>query len=583
MWMKIIKKYHWFIAAIVFILSALYITHPLLFNLGSLAVGLGDELLIAWIYNWVPHALSTDPLNLFNANIYYPYTNTLAYSELFLTTSIIATLPAIFINEPMAAVNFTTISSLALLGFSVYILAHYITKNYAASLISGLLVTFSPAVIDKFVHIQMLAIYFVPLSIVFFLLFINTKKTKYLSLCMLCFALQTLNSILPGYFIAFSLTILSVFYYFYNKKAKSLVTKKNGLVIAISLLVIIPFILPYFLVSREFNYVRDIRDTIHLAMQFEDFFYVNTSSKLEPILSSLQSRNDMPDVDYKFGFIGGAFTLLSIGSIIFFVRNYKKQNWTHNAIFGISIFGLIMSLGPFLHLFRATVHEPFPIPLPYVIFYYLIPGFQGIRNSSRWEMLFIIAIAIVIAVVLHQVLKNTSKSKQFFIYSFLIICIIAEFNFPLRFQQVPRKKDFPQVYSWLNTTPKDTVIIEMPIYTWDMQPYVMNENLREYYSTVHFRKMVNGASGFSPPPWQESTRSLLKNFPNDNAIQKLSSMDVDYIIVHKGEYDVLYRDKFIIDKTRITHGEDVIAALRKSKKVTLVKKFEKDYVFRITK
>ena len=34
-----------------------------------------------WVVSWVAHALTTDPLHLFRANIFYPHTNALAFSE----------------------------------------------------------------------------------------------------------------------------------------------------------------------------------------------------------------------------------------------------------------------------------------------------------------------------------------------------------------------------------------------------------------------------------------------------------------------------------------------------------------------
>ena len=34
-----------------------------------------------WVVSWVAHALTTDPRQLFSANIFYPHTNALAFSE----------------------------------------------------------------------------------------------------------------------------------------------------------------------------------------------------------------------------------------------------------------------------------------------------------------------------------------------------------------------------------------------------------------------------------------------------------------------------------------------------------------------
>jgi hypothetical protein len=108
-----------------FFIASFYITYPLLFHLGDRVTGFGDELLIAWIQNWVIHSLMTKPFGVFDSNLYYPYHNTLAYTETFMVTSILA-IPAKFIvGEPIATVNFTLFSSIILFGFSIYLLCYF--------------------------------------------------------------------------------------------------------------------------------------------------------------------------------------------------------------------------------------------------------------------------------------------------------------------------------------------------------------------------------------------------------------------------------------------------------------------------
>src|SRR6185369_4652669 len=136
------------IAFILFCLSALYITFPLIFHIETLATGLGDELIIAWIQSWVIHSLlSGNIFSVFEANIYFPYHNTLAFSETFISSSIFLLPVKLFFKEPIALVNLNFICSLILLGFSVYLLSYYLTKSFFASLLSGILVIFSPAVV----------------------------------------------------------------------------------------------------------------------------------------------------------------------------------------------------------------------------------------------------------------------------------------------------------------------------------------------------------------------------------------------------------------------------------------------------
>src|SRR3990172_8998058 len=138
-----------FSAFLIFLVSAIYITYPLIFHLSEYVTGYGDEFLIAFIQNHVINSISTSPLNLFSGNIFYPYQNSMVYSDIFLTSSLLSAIPVYLFKEPITAVNFTLISSLVLLGFSVFLLSYSLTKNFLASLLSGLLVVFSPAVIDK--------------------------------------------------------------------------------------------------------------------------------------------------------------------------------------------------------------------------------------------------------------------------------------------------------------------------------------------------------------------------------------------------------------------------------------------------
>lgn len=567
---------HYFLAFLFFSFLVFYLTFPLLFHIGDLVTGYGDELVIGWIQNWVIHTIRIGTIfSLFTANLYYPFHNSFAYSDAFITSSLLSYIPLIIFKQPIAVVNSTLLSSLIFLGFSLYLLAYYLTKDFLASLLAGTLVICSPAVLDKVVHLQILAIYWVPLSILFFLLFIQRQKTKYLIGSLLCFLLQTYNSFVPGYFIAFSYIIITAYFFMLdNKKIRELFIIKNIVLVLVCFCLIIPISIPYYQVSHEFHYVRDIRETIHFALQPEDLLYPGGTTRLQQLLLHLPFIKQTSLVgELKPGYLGLVFTLLAI--LTFWMRiKYFRKNVYITLFCIIASVGLLLSFGPALHLNRQTVHIPFLIPLPYALLYYLVPGFKGIRDSERWEMLFILAIAVAIAIVLQQFVKNFSKTKKVFLYILLFAGVIGEFNFPMHFKTVPQINTFPKVYSWLATTPKDTNVIFMPIYNWDQFPYTQQEIWREYYSTIEYRNMVNGYSGFSPPPWQALVKNLYTNFPDKQSILVIKKLGIKYIIVNKNQYDILYNDK---QKT-IT-GDEIIDMLEKNTSLKLVKQFGEDYVF----
>ncbi len=568
------------LSPVIFLLCAIFITYPLIFHLGDLAVDLGDSYLVSFIMNWVNHAIFSNPLDLFNAPIYFPYINSLAFSEPFISSSILSLIPLKLIGEPMVAVNFTLITSIFMVGYFTFLLSFYITKNFLASLISGLLLIFSPVFLDKQVHLQILSIQWVPLSILFFLKFVNESKAKFLCISLLIFILQIYNSFLPAYFLIFFYVIYITATFFYKRPVfKKIFVKRNIILFILTFLIIIPLLIPYFQNVRNYDTTRDIKDSIHFALQPEDLIYSNQQTRLQPILISISNLKTYTRYDeIKYGYIGLAFSILGVLSLIFAIKKIKDKNLLQQSFLLTGLLGLILSFGPALHFNRQTIHSPFPIILPYALFYYIIPGFNGLRNSERFEVMFIFCLAILIGIFLDRVFKKIDNRKRVISYAFIIALIVLEFNFPQNFYPILQRKDFPKVYSYLNTTPKDSAYITMPIYNWN-SPDSQIELQREYYSTQSFRKAVNGYSGFSPASWQEDVLYLFNNFPKSESVSKIKKMGVNYIVVNKEEYDSLFSNKFY----SFGNGEKVLSVLETNSDLELIEQIDNTYVYSFKK
>src|SRR5262245_14279578 len=147
--------------AAVVVLAALALTclftYPLAFKLGSVGrVNTDDGRWSLWVVSWVAHALTTDPAGLYQANIFYPHRNALAFSE--------ANLVAGAIGAPVwAATNhhYATHNAVVLIGFVVafagaYYLARYLTGHRAAAAIAAILFAFCPFTFARTAHIQLL-------------------------------------------------------------------------------------------------------------------------------------------------------------------------------------------------------------------------------------------------------------------------------------------------------------------------------------------------------------------------------------------------------------------------------------------
>jgi hypothetical protein len=83
----------------------------------------------------------------------------------------------------------------------------------------------------------------------------------------------------------------------------------------------------------------------------------------------------------------------------------------------------------------------------------------------------------------------------------------------------------PPVYDALPQSAR--VIFEMPL----VDPDMALEPLYMYFSTFHWRRLVNGYSGFSPRSHQQLVK-MMETFPDDTGMAELRRRGVDAIVVH---------------------------------------------------
>jgi hypothetical protein len=189
-------------------------------------------------------------------------------------------------------------------------------------------------------------------------------------------------------------------------------------------------------------------------------------------------------------------------------------------------------------------------------------------------MLFIVCICVAIAQVLSLLLRQRGAAVRWGIILALSAGAIAEFHFPMGFVPVVPIQEAAPVYRWLEKTPTDSPVIFMPIYNWNMAG-AGEEIQREYYSTIAFRRMVNGYSGFSSIPWQDFVYFETKNFPSNESVDKIRGIGVQYIIVDRHRYDSDFKSM-----TEPVDGSKVLGTLWKNRSLKEVAEMDGFYIFR---
>src|SRR5499433_1470481 len=96
----------------------------------------GDFILHEWIMAWVSHQVVTNPLHLFDANIFYPERYTLAYSDPLFVQSMLGA-PLLWAGaSPVLVHNLVLIAGFALTGWATCLVMKRWTGSWLAAIVS---------------------------------------------------------------------------------------------------------------------------------------------------------------------------------------------------------------------------------------------------------------------------------------------------------------------------------------------------------------------------------------------------------------------------------------------------------------
>lgn len=509
------------ISLILFTVLALFMTYPLIFNMGSAVKDVGDPLLNTWIIAWNVQKITTlDFPDIFNGNIFYPHKRTIAFSEFLLTQSLVA-LPILLASQnPIFAKNFVLLFSFITSGLGMYFLARYLTKNVLGGITAGIIYAFSPFMIDHLSHLQILTAGGMPLALLFLHKFFKSTHYKHLFLFALFFLLQTLANGYYGLYLSLFAGLYILFYLVLGKKfTDGRFWLKMTIFLIIVLTVLGPVILQYLTVRKEMGFIRGIGSYSNLT----SFLATSPQNRIYGDITSRFVRAEGQLFPGIFAF------LLAIIGIIYSIR--EKRRWKKTFMQTPAYFYIIMLLLSFLFTFGTNG--------PYVLLYKYVPGFKGIRVASRFHILVMFSLAIFAAFGIKAILSSLARMKKRMpsvIFSCIILLILVEYlSIPIPWKSVPAKADIPEVYKWLAKKEGDFAIVELP-FPKPKEHTFRKEGPRLYYSTYHWKKLVNGYSGYYPPLYYELKRRWQRESLEQN-IKDLKRLGVKYVIFHSSLYD----------------------------------------------
>lgn len=516
-------------AALVFLLVALVLTNPLALHVWNAVEDKQDALLNTWIVAWVGHALITSPLSLFDANIFYPYANTLAFSEILLPSSLLA-LPLRFATDnPIFAYNSALLGMLWLDAFGMYLLARALTRRASAAMAAGMIFAFNPFNLGNLAQLQLLALGWLPLALLALhrLLAQGARRRWTLAvLFSLFFSLESLSSFYYALLSALAVALYVLGWLVSSRRALGgrlrAVLAPLLLAIALSALLVTPFLLPYFTVQRELGFERRVEESEPFSASLVQFLQVAPENVLygRVLAPSPVVRIGGYPLDTLFpGLI--ALGLAVIG-LVAGRRVPLRRYWV--LLLGVAF---VLALGPRLYLLpqRAT-----DLNLPYRWLYDLVPAVSALRAPVRFDALINLALAGLAGAGAAFLVQRVPERRVALSAAVVIVLIGAEYlSVPAaRTVVLPVSGEIPTVYRWLESQPPG-VALELPM----MGPNAQGELdiSTQYYTTYHWHPTPDGYSGFVPTRRGEIAYEFREPGLTPRGLALLEALDVHYLIV----------------------------------------------------
>ncbi|MFN2576757.1 MAG: hypothetical protein ABR607_03595 [Pyrinomonadaceae bacterium] len=238
-----------------FIMFTTVMTWPWITRLHDACADPGDPYLVSWILWWDFHQTFTSPLHLFDANIFYPLHQTLAFSENDYGISLLF-FPLFALGfRPLTVNSIATFVAFAFSGYGAFRLTRTLTGSNGSAWIAGLVFAFVPYRFHLLSQLHYVFTGWMPLTLEAFVLFARARSYKRAAWLAAAFTMNALSclswftlSLAP---LALSLVYLSIRYELLRDRK---FWKYGSLAAAVSLLALLPFMLPYLRVSRAFGF-----------------------------------------------------------------------------------------------------------------------------------------------------------------------------------------------------------------------------------------------------------------------------------------------------------------------------------------
>jgi hypothetical protein len=472
---------------------------------GRVLVDNPDTHLYLWTLAWDAHALASNPFAIFDANIFHPDRNTLAWSENLIGSAFFAA-PIIWLTGNLVlAMNLTAMLTCVLCGLGAYFLARTLGLGIGAGIVAGVIFAFDPTRFFRMSQLHLTAVQWLPFGLAFLHRYLRDGRAWDLRAAIACLVLQALSGGHGAVFLLVAMALLVAYHVVLRMPIDPM--KRIRDVGVAGLMILLPAVavwLPYRRAQSEMGLRRTLENWTVTPESF-----IASPSRFDQWMVSVFAGADVNANAVTYLFPGVLPLLLAIIAVVT-VRGREVWFYALLAVASVLMF------------------TPPPISLWPLV--YWLPAFNFIRAPSRFMILATLALAMLAAYGFERLAAKWNPAAAVV----LGLLLLAEFS-AHPFEGTPYRYEVPAIDRWLATQPGPIVVAELPTPSARQSgPFERHQTRAMLHSTSHWHDTIHGYSGIRSPRLDEATMALTR-FPDDESVAKLRELGVTHVVIHGDE------------------------------------------------
>jgi hypothetical protein len=156
----------------------------------------------------------------------------------------------------------------------------------------------------------------------------------------------------------------------------------------------------------------------------------------------------------------------------------------------------------------------------------VIPGLDGLRVPTRAYPLLSFPLVFFAARSLDRLLAPIEGRRRQAILTAVALLLVVELRDSMSWHRWPNRDQIPAIFHRIAEVPDVGAVLHLPIPPYPLEAHYM------YYSIANWRPIVNGYSGYEPPPYLEVKQRLKNQMFDASTLDYLSELGVTHVAIH---------------------------------------------------